>query len=107
MGSAIVGFLRVFFGPLLVTLFKVVKFGALRKVAGWAALSALIAGLYIAVNAVIIGISIVMPHYVVVGASWIIPDNFSACVTAYLAGTTLISLYRWQREGILFAAGGR
>lgn len=105
MGAAIIGFMRVFFGPLLVTLFKVVKFGALRKVAGWTALTALIAGLYVAVNAVIAGISLVMPRYVVVASSWVIPDNFSACITAYLTGTTLISLYRWQREGILFAGG--
>lgn len=105
MGAAIIGFMRVFFGPLLVTLFKVVKFGALRKVAGWAALTALIAGLYAAVNAVILGLSLVMPYYLLVGASWFIPDNFNECVTAYLAGTTLITLYRWQREGILFAGG--
>lgn len=105
MGVAIVNFLRAFFAPFLETLFKFLKFGAWRRVAGWTALTTLIAALYAAVNAVILGISLVMPDFLVTAASWIIPSNFSECVTAYLAGTTLITLYRWQREGILFAGG--
>lgn len=105
MGNAIVLFLRAFFAPLLQLLYKAVKFGAIRKASAWAALTALIAGLYAAVNAVIWGLSLVMPNWLVVSASWVIPSSFDETVTAYLAGTTLISLYRWQREGLLFIGG--
>ena len=101
MGAAIVSFLRVFFAPMLQLIYKMVKFGAIRKVAAWAALSAL----YVAVNAVIYGLSLAMPNWLVVSASWIIPSTFDETVTAYLAGTTLITLYRWQREGLLFIGG--
>lgn len=105
MGAAIVAFMRAFFAPMLTLIYKMVKFGAIRKVAAWAALSALIAGLYVAVNAVIYGLSLAMPNWLVVSASWIIPSTFDETVTAYLAGTTLITLYRWQREGLLFIGG--
>ncbi len=105
MGNAIVLFMRAFFAPLLQLLYKAVKFGAIRKASAWAALTALIAGLYAAVNAVIWGLSLVMPNWLVVSASWVIPSSFDETVTAYLAGTTLISLYRWQREGLLFIGG--
>ena len=105
MGAAIVSFLRVFFAPMLQLIYKMVKFGAIRKVAAWTALSALIAGLYVAVNAVIYGLSLAMPNWLAVSASWIIPSTFDETVTAYLVGTTLITLYRWQREGLLFIGG--
>jgi len=105
MGNAIVLFMRAFFAPLLQLLYKAVKFGAIRKASAWAALTALIAGLYAAVNAVIWGLSLAMPNWLVVSASWVIPSSFDETVTAYLAGTTLISLYRWQREGLLFIGG--
>lgn len=105
MGAAIVGFLRVFFTPLLQTLYKMVKFGAIRKVGAWTALSALIVGLYASVNAIIFAIAFVMPEWLVTSASWIVPSTFDETLTAYLAGTTLITLYRWQREGLLFIGG--
>jgi len=105
MGAAIVSFLRVFFAPMLQLIYKMVKFGAVRKLSAWAALAALIAGLYAAVNAIIYGLSLAMPNWLVVSASWVIPSTFDETVTAYLAGTTLITLYRWQREGLLFIGG--
>lgn len=105
MGAAIVAFMRAFFAPMLTLIYKLVKFGTVRKLSAWAALAALIAGLYAAVNAVMYGLSLAMPNWLVVSASWIIPSTFAETVTAYLAGTTLISLYRWQREGLLFIGG--
>lgn len=105
MGAAIVAFMRAFFAPMLTLIYKLVKFGAVRKLSAWAALAALIAGLYAAVNALIFGLSLVMPNWLVVSSSWVIPSSFDETLTAYLAGTTLIALYRWQREGLLFIGG--
>ena len=105
MGAAIVAFMRAFFAPMLTLIYKMVKFGAVRKLSAWAALAALIAGLYAAVNALIFGLSLAMPTWLVVSASWVIPSSFDETLTAYLAGTTLIALYRWQREGLLFIGG--
>ena len=105
MGAAIVAFMRAFFAPMLTLIYKMVKFGAVRKLSAWAALAALIAGLYAAVNALIFGLSLAMPSWLVVSASWVIPSSFDETLTAYLAGTTLIALYRWQREGLLFIGG--
>jgi len=105
MGAAIVAFMRAFFAPMLTLIYKLVKFGAVRKLSAWAALAALIAGLYAAVNALIYGLSLTMPNWLVVSASWVIPSSFDETLTAYLAGTTLIALYRWQREGLLFIGG--
>lgn len=105
MGAAIVSFLRVFFAPMLQLIYKMVKFGAIRKLSSWVSLAALIAGLYAAVNAVIYGLSLAMPNWLVVSASWVVPASFDETLTAYLAGTTLIALYRWQREGLLFIGG--
>ena len=105
MGAAIVTFMRAFFAPMLTLIYKMVKFGAVRKLSAWAALAALIAGLYAAVNALIFGLSLAMPNWLVVSASWVIPSSFDETLTAYLAGTTLIALYRWQREGLLFIGG--
>ena len=105
MGAAIVAFMRAFFAPMLTLIYKMVKFGAVRKLSAWAALAALIAGLYAAVNALIFGLSLAMPSWLVVSASWVVPSSFDETLTAYLAGTTLIALYRWQREGLLFIGG--
>jgi len=105
MGAAIVAFMRAFFAPMLTLIYKMVKFGAVRKLSAWAALAALIAGLYAAVNALIFGLSLAMPNWLVASASWVIPSSFDETLTAYLAGTTLIALYRWQREGLLFIGG--
>lgn len=105
MGAAIVAFMRAFFAPMLTLIYKLVKFGAVRKLSAWAALAALIAGLYAAVNALIYGLSLALPSWLVVSASWVVPASFDETLTAYLAGTTLISLYRWQREGLLFIGG--
>lgn len=105
MGAAIVAFMRAFFAPMLTLIYKMVKFGAVRKLSAWAALAALIAGLYAAVNALIFGLSLAMPNWLVVSASWVVPSSFDETLTAYLAGTTLIALYRWQREGLLFIGG--
>ena len=105
MGAAIVAFMRAFFAPMLTLIYKMVKFGAVRKLSAWAALAALIAGLYAAINALIFGLSLAMPNWLVVSASWVIPSSFDETLTAYLAGTTLIALYRWQREGLLFIGG--
>lgn len=105
MGAAIVAFMRAFFAPMLTLIYKLIKFGAVRKLSAWAALAALIAGLYAAVNALIFGLSLAMPSWLVVSASWVIPSSFDETLTAYLAGTTLIALYRWQREGLLFIGG--
>jgi len=97
--------MRAFFAPMLTLIYKMVKFGAVRKLSAWAALAALIAGLYAAVNALIFGLSLAMPNWLVVSASWVIPSSFDETLTAYLAGTTLIALYRWQRDGLLFIGG--
>ena len=105
MGAAIVAFMRAFFAPMLTLIYRMVKFGAFRKLSAWAALAALIAGLYAAVNALILGLSLAMPNWLVASASWVIPSTFDETLTAYLAGTTLIALYRWQREGLLFIGG--
>ena len=105
MGAAIVAFMRAFFAPMLTLIYKMIKFGAVRKLSAWAALAALIAGLYAAVNALIFGLSLAMPNWLVVSASWVVPSSFDETLTAYLAGTTLIALYRWQREGLLFIGG--
>ena len=105
MGAALARLLMLFARPFFIAIVDIFKRGALRKVAAWSALIALIAALYLAVNAVILGISWVMPDFLNIAASWIIPNNFKACVTSWLAGTTLISVYKWKQQGIQFTLG--
>lgn len=105
MGAALARLMMVLFRPFFIAIVDIFKRGALRRVAAWSALIALIAALYIAVNAVILGISWIMPDFLNIAASWIIPNNFKACVTSWLAGTTLISVYKWKQQGIQFTLG--
>jgi len=105
MGAALARLLMLFARPFFNAIVDVFKRGALRKVAAWTALIGLIAALYLAVNAIILGLSWVMPDFLNISASWIIPNNFKSCVTAWLSGTTLISIYKWKQQGIQLTLG--
>ena len=105
MGAALARFLFSFLRPFFISILDIFKKGALRRVAAWTTLIALIAGLYVAVNAIILGLVFIMPDFLVIAASWIVPNNIKACITAWLTGTTLISIYRWKVQGIQFNLG--
>jgi uncharacterized membrane protein YjjP (DUF1212 family) len=100
IGAALAGLLIKIGGKSLDRILDLFSISAWRKVAAWATLAGLIAALFTAINVIIAGIYYVMPTYIQVGIGWVLPDNFSACVTAYFAATAAIALYRWKRDGI-------
>jgi predicted PurR-regulated permease PerM len=48
------------------------------------------------VNTAIQGISRAMPAEMGIAASWVVPDNFEACVAAYLATELTAWVYSWN-----------
>jgi len=100
IGAALAGLLIKIGGKTLDKLLDLFNVAAWRKLAAWATLVTLLIALYSAVQVILAGIYYAMPEAVQIGASWILPDNFASCVTAYYAATTAIALYRWKREGI-------
>jgi len=62
------------------------------------------AGMFAAISAVISGISVVVPSFVAVPASWILPGNITACVTARLTASIAIFAYRWHKDVIAVAS---
>lgn len=56
----------------------------------------LIAAMYTAVNALIAGMAFIMPSYVTIPASWVVPSNFDDCVTAYFAAKVAVYVFEWK-----------
>jgi hypothetical protein len=100
LGAALAGLLIKIGGKSLDKILDLFSISAWRKIAAWTTLIGLLLALYAAVTVILAGIYYAMPDAIQIGASWILPDNFTTCVTAYYAATTAIALYRWKREGI-------
>lgn len=56
----------------------------------------LIGTLFSVVNGLLAGLSALFPSWVSVAASWVVPSNFSACVTAWLATYVAIYVFQWK-----------
>lgn len=63
-----------------------------------AAIVALAATFYAAVNALFAGVSSAMPSVITIPASWIMPTNMEACLSAVLAAHAAAALYSFQRD---------
>lgn len=105
IGKAIAAFLVSIGGPILNTILDIFKQGALRRVAAWVTIISLMGALFLAVNGLVAGIKILMPTWMEIGMSWIIPNNLTTCITTYLAASALITLYKWHRRGIQLSLG--
>lgn len=56
----------------------------------------LLAALYGGLSSLISSMAAAMPSVVTAPISWIIPDNFVACVTAYMGAHLAIYVYEWK-----------
>lgn len=71
-----------------------------------AVIVAMFTTLYATVTGILNGIAYVMPYYITVPASWIVPDNFNELTTAYIGFRIALALYRWKGYQFQFAAKG-
>lgn len=56
-------------------------------------------GIFIAaVNAAVSGLSVVLPSAVVIGASWFMPDNINACISACISVRLAKYIYDYQQR---------
>lgn len=67
---------------------------------------AMFATLYTAVTAIISGLAYATPAAIVIGASWVMPDNINELLTAYIAFRVALALYRWKGHQFNFMAKG-
>lgn len=105
IGKALAALLVSIGGPMLTAILNVFKEGALRRLAAWTTLISLIGALFLGVNSLLASFKFFMPKWLEIGMSWVIPSNFTLCVTTYLSATVLITLYRWKKRGIQIALG--
>lgn len=62
--------------------------------------------LYVTVTGILNGMSYIMPSYISVSASWVIPDNLNELITAYIAFRIALALYQWKGTQLKFATSG-
>lgn len=56
----------------------------------------LLVAMYAAVNAILSGLSYAMPSAIAIGASWVMPDNFDECITAYFGTHIALYAFEWK-----------
>ncbi|WP_071910106.1 DUF5455 family protein [Aeromonas sp. SCS5] len=105
IGKAIAALLVSLGGPILNAILDIFKQGALRRVAAWVTLVAMMGTLFLGINGLLGALKMLMPTWMEIGMSWIIPQNFTFCITTYLGASALITLYKWHRRGIQLALG--
>lgn len=105
IGKAIAALLVSLGGSLLNVILDLFKQGAMRRTAAWVTLIALMGTLFLGINSLLLGFKMLMPTWMEIGLSWIIPQNFTLCVTTYIGASVLITLYKWHRRGIQLALG--
>lgn len=105
MGVALANLLIKFCGKWITVILDLFSKGAWRKVGAYTTMMALIGTLYLGVNAILSGLYRAMPNAIQIAASWIIPDNAAACITAYIFAATLITLYKMKARGIQMSLG--
>lgn len=52
--------------------------------------------MYATVNGILAGISYAMPSWITTPASWIVPSNLSACITAYFGAYVAVYIFEWK-----------
>lgn len=67
------------------------------RIATLGMLVAFFTGLYSVINGAANALSYVMPQYLVIASTWIIPNNWNECLTAYVVCYSGIAIYRWQK----------
>jgi len=105
MGVALANLLIKLCGRWFTVILDLFSKGAWRKVGAYTTMMVLIGTLYAAVNGILSGLYRAMPNAVQIAASWIVPDNAAACITAYIFGATLITLYKMKARGIQMSLG--
>lgn len=62
------------------------------------------AGLLFVVDGILDSISVVMPSILTTVCTWVVPNNFEACVSARLTAEVAIAVYKWKRDIALAGA---
>jgi len=70
------------------------------------ATAAAFAAMLAATNAAASSVVEIVPAFVAMPASWILPNNISECISARIAASIAIFAYRWHRDTILMATSG-
>ena len=70
------------------------------KLATWTYLTGIIAVLYTAVNAIIMGIVQSLPHVLAAPMTWVVPTNTNELLTAYVAFRVALAIYHWKKTWI-------
>jgi len=73
-------------------------------VAAAAAVSAAFAAMLGVINGLFSGLAVVAPVQLVVGSSWLIPENLDICISARVAAGVAVAIYRWHMNILLRAA---
>ncbi|WP_447824955.1 DUF5455 family protein [Aeromonas salmonicida] len=56
----------------------------------------LFSGMWAGLRGITQALNILLPSWATIPFTWIIPNNFNTCVSAYVAGYVVIALYRWH-----------
>lgn len=56
----------------------------------------LFSGMWATLRTVTQSLNVLLPSWATVPFTWVIPNNFNACLSAYFAGYVAIALYRWH-----------
>lgn len=79
-----------------------------KRAANYAALTAAtaaaFAALWLTVTGLVAGLQLVMPAFIVIPLSWVLPGNLTECVSVYLAVQTALAGYRWHKETVRAAS---
>lgn len=75
-------------------------------VASLAVIVGMMTTLFMAVTLILNSISYIMPEFVNIASSWVVPDNINELVTAYIAFRIALALYKWKGYQFKFAAKG-
>lgn len=75
-------------------------------VATLAVIVGMMATLFTAITVILNGITYIIPNWLVISGSWVIPPNLNELLTAYIAFRMALALYRWKGHQFSFASKG-
>lgn len=75
-------------------------------VASVAIVVGMMATLFAFVTFILNGLSYVMPDFMNIAMSWVVPDNLNELLTAYIAFRVALALYKWKGYQFKFATKG-
>lgn len=98
---ALAAFLGALFGKITEWIGTYLTKRAANYVALIVTLGAAVAVCWATIAALLSGLAMALPEPVVVAASWIMPSNVDACVSARIATEVALAGYRWHRQAVL------